>query len=286
MVKTCAFKNARLKKLKEMIKKCNGEPAVIIKLIELEALEITKNDSAFKSMVDIGMQSERHPRGSLLSKFLFQNRAFDLDVAWGHTVHKPGMSIKDFNTKLDRRMLKYYATTHPRLIDCAVRSCNYDIPVDWSRKTPTWNVEEDDVTLITNIIGSCFEEVHESGDTREEMVTYLLRIYASAMSSGNPEQSLFYFIGEGSNGKGMISNLMQTVFGEEKGRSGYFATTKAEPFGVRRGTGEHETELAETIQKTKIMQIDEPSADKMLSASIVKAVTGGDNIKARKAYGT
>ena len=142
-------------------------------------------------------------------------------------------------------MLKYYIG-NVRLIDCAVRSCNYDIPVDWTRKTPKWDVPEEDIERIYEILGSCFHEVNpESGDTREEMVTYLLRIFASAMSSGNPEQSLFYFIGSGANGKGMISNLIQSVFGQEEGRSGFFSTTKAETFSKRRGTGEHETELVE-----------------------------------------
>ena len=240
LARCCAKKTFRIKTLRGFISKCNDEPSKIIGLIEHDAKETTKNVSEFMKKVDIGMTSERHPRGSLMTKFIFQDKVFDLDVKYfRHEVQKSGQSDKDFYDNLDRRMLKYYIG-NVRLIDCAVRSCNYDIPVDWTRKTPKWNVPEEDIDVIYAMLGSCFHEVHpESGDTRKEMVTYLLRIIASAMSSGNPEHSMFYFIGGGANGKGMISNLIQTVFGQEAGRSGFFSTTKAETFSKRRGTGEH-----------------------------------------------
>ena len=59
----------------------------------------------------------------------------------------------------------------------------------------------------------------------------------------------------------MISILIESVFGKEAGRSGFRATTKAETFTYRRGTGEHETEIVEMMSKTKIMLVKTAEAE-------------------------
>lgn len=102
---------------------------------------------------------------------------------------------------------------------------------------------------------------------------YLQRFAGYLLYGKRPDQLFFMLTGPGRNGKGVFLNIMQTVLGT-------YATTGQPDLLVKPPAPKHLTELAE-LEGYRFVVCTENERHAPLYISRVKALTGGDNVKAR-----
>lgn len=87
---------------------------------------------------------------------------------------------------------------------------------------------------------------------------------------------MFILWGTGANGKSTFLNTLQTLFGD------YACSTGTETFMKK--TSEQSNDLAR-LKGTRLVTTTEVEQGKALSESLIKQITGGDEITARFLYG-
>lgn len=110
----------------------------------------------------------------------------------------------------------------------------------------------------------------------QEMVAYLARIAGYCLSGSNREQVFFFLHGDGSNGK---SVFVQTI---AKALGSYAATAPLDSFMASRSTS-HPTDLA-GLRGKRLVSVSETEQGRIWAESRIKAITGGDPIRARLLY--
>lgn len=112
-----------------------------------------------------------------------------------------------------------------------------------------------------------------SGDN-PELVQFLRRAVGYALTGSIAEHALFFLYGRGRNGKSTFVNTIQQVFGE------YGITINADLLTAK-NQGEHPTGIAD-LQGRRFVATIEVEDGKRLAESLVKTLTGGDRIRARR----
>lgn len=97
-----------------------------------------------------------------------------------------------------------------------------------------------------------------------------------SLSGDVKEQCLFILWGTGANGKSTFLNTLQTLFGD------YACSTGTETFMKK--TSEQSNDLAR-LKDIRLVTTMEVEQGKALSESLIKQITGGDEITARFLYG-
>jgi putative DNA primase/helicase len=107
-----------------------------------------------------------------------------------------------------------------------------------------------------------------------QLAEYLQRLLGYLLHGRRPEQLFFIFHGKARNGKGVIINVLRAIFGNHM--------TEAQPDLLIKphGGAKHLTELAE-LAGYRVVICSESEKKAKLYTSRVKALTGGDRIKAR-----
>lgn len=111
-------------------------------------------------------------------------------------------------------------------------------------------------------------------DGRPQLVEFLRRAVGMSISGDVSEHVLFVLHGTGRNGKSTLINTLMTLLGE-------YAGTAAPNLLMSKGFDAHPTELADLFGKRFVSTI-ESAQGKALAESLVKQLTGGDAIKARR----
>ncbi len=115
--------------------------------------------------------------------------------------------------------------------------------------------------------------VHEAAGGDLELVDYLQRLMGYALTGSTREHCLAFLYGSGGNGKGTFLNTMVKIFG------GYAEVAAMDTF-VSSRFDRHPTELA-ALAGARLVTAQETQEGRAWDEAKVKAVTGGDPIKAR-----
>ena len=118
-----------------------------------------------------------------------------------------------------------------------------------------------------------FLETIMGGD--KEMIRYLMRLVGYSMTGVIREHILPIMYGTGANGKSTFVNAIMSVMG------GSYATAAPPKLLVHRKHEEHETQKTELFRRRFVAAMETERGDQ-LSESLVKSLTGGDPIKARR----
>jgi putative DNA primase/helicase len=134
------------------------------------------------------------------------------------------------------------------------------------------------MTKITSVApgGDCptwrkFLDVATHGDT--ELQVFMQQLAGYSLTGITREQILAFVYGPGGNGKGTFINTLQWVMGD-------YATTAAMDLFTERKHEGHPTELA-GLMGARLVTAQETEEGKRWAEARIKAMTGGDPIKAR-----
>jgi putative DNA primase/helicase len=109
-----------------------------------------------------------------------------------------------------------------------------------------------------------------------ELIAFLRRFVGYCLTGSVKEQVLAFFYGEGANGKSTLIALMTDLLGGVRG----YAAPAAPGLLVARHGESHPTELAD-LRGRRLVSCVEIGDGKRFNEERVKALTGGDNVKAR-----
>lgn len=126
---------------------------------------------------------------------------------------------------------------------------------------------------ITNIIGSIF--------TDKEELKYILKYLSLGLVGNNKTEKFLIFLGQGSNGKSILSSLMASVLGDYYDpldvtylyKSNTIKTSAADPVMAKK-------------KNTRLTFSTEPEHNQPLKSSTIKFLTGNDMIQTRNLYGS
>ena len=108
----------------------------------------------------------------------------------------------------------------------------------------------------------------------EDLVGFLQRAVGYAMTGSVQEHALFFFHGEGANGKSTFLNVLLRVFGD-------YGRPAAPDILVARKNESHPTEVA-SLFGARLVVAQELDAGRALAEGMVKKLTGGAPIMARR----
>jgi putative DNA primase/helicase len=172
----------------------------------------------------------------------------------------------------------------------AIRAAELDAD-GWMLNTPSGIVDlktgalrpHDPGGLITKITHAPFDAMAKcprweafvlecmGGD--EELVAYLQRVVGYALTSSTREEAIFFLHGSGGNGKGSFFNTVLFVFGS-------YAKTGKLDLLLEKKNDSHPAELAD-LCGARLVTIPEVKENRVWDDMTVKALTGGDPVKAR-----
>ncbi|KAJ1566034.1 hypothetical protein HK096_003915 [Nowakowskiella sp. JEL0078] len=111
-----------------------------------------------------------------------------------------------------------------------------------------------------------------------DVLHYVLKFLASAISGYTPDEYLHIFIGEGANGKSTLIRLMEATLGE-------LATTLKTTFLTQKNppADTPSPSIAKTVNK-RFVSLQEVNKNENLNESLVKQMTGNDKLDFRQLY--
>lgn len=110
------------------------------------------------------------------------------------------------------------------------------------------------------------------------MVAYFLKVVAMGLSGFRKDALFTILTGTGGNGKSVIIKLLKTVFG------GYFLNVPSTLLTKRQGAAEAPHPAKAQMKGKRLIVAQEPEAEEKFQVAIIKEITGGDTISARKLY--
>ena len=114
--------------------------------------------------------------------------------------------------------------------------------------------------------------IFRSRTDKEDMIAFLQRAVGYTLTGATGEQCLFLLYGSGANGKSVFLDVLNALLGE------YGTVTQSRTFTTERG--EISNDIAALAGK-RMVYASENSSDTHLDESIIKQLTGGENISAR-----
>ena len=120
-----------------------------------------------------------------------------------------------------------------------------------------------------------FEDIQPNPDTRR----FLYIILASCLDGNQRNQIFPILTGNGANGKGRLAKLVEDSLGD-------YASTIDVSFLTQKRTspGNANPQLAKTKGR-RVIFLQEPDNNDRLNTGLMKSITGGDKLEARKLYG-
>jgi len=104
---------------------------------------------------------------------------------------------------------------------------------------------------------------------------YLQKVLASCLFGGNRWEEFYCFTGTGGNGKGVISDLLKTAFGD------YYLSVDNSLFTKPLERKDQPVPALVEARCKRIMMTTEPESDDKLQGGLIKKISGGDIIEAR-----
>jgi putative DNA primase/helicase len=116
--------------------------------------------------------------------------------------------------------------------------------------------------------------LHEIMNKNQDLIDYLQRAVGYSLTGSVQEQVIFFLYGTGANGKSTFVNTLLALLGD------YAMQALPELLLVRRGE-QHPTERADLFRKRFVATV-EVEAGKRLAEALVKLLTGGERVRARR----
>lgn len=116
--------------------------------------------------------------------------------------------------------------------------------------------------------------IREITQEREELARFIQRMCGYMLTGVTDEQVFFFLRGSGGNGKGVFVRALQTAIGD------YASEAPGEFLTERKNEG-HPTEIAR-LHRKRMVFCSETEQGAFLNESLVKRLTGGDRLTARK----
>ena len=114
--------------------------------------------------------------------------------------------------------------------------------------------------------------IFRSRTDKDDMIAFLQRAVGYTLTGATGEQCLFLLYGSGANGKSVFLDVLNALLGE------YGTVTQSKTFTTERG--EISNDIA-ALAGRRMVYASENSSDTHLDESIIKQLTGGENISAR-----
>jgi putative DNA primase/helicase len=108
----------------------------------------------------------------------------------------------------------------------------------------------------------------------EELIGFLARASGYALTGDVGEQCLFFLHGTGANGKSTYLNTFESILGD-------YAVTVRSDLLTSKNTEDHPTGLCD-LEGKRLVSTIEVEDGKRLAEALIKSMTGGDKIRARR----
>lgn len=113
----------------------------------------------------------------------------------------------------------------------------------------------------------------EVADGDQDLIAYLARLCGYCLTGATSEQVFFFLHGQGANGKSVFLDTVSAILGS------HAATAPFESF-VASAADRHPTDLA-GLRGTRLVAVAETEAGRPWAEARIKAITGGNSIRAR-----
>lgn len=107
-----------------------------------------------------------------------------------------------------------------------------------------------------------------------ELQDYLQAVVGYCLTGSVAEQKLFFLFGQGANGKSVFLRVLMGLFGD-------YGTKTASEFLLRKPAGTHTTDVTD-LKGVRLAITVEVGEGQRMAESLVKELTGGDIVKARR----
>lgn len=122
--------------------------------------------------------------------------------------------------------------------------------------------------------------ISEIFDGDEELINFVHKAVGYSMVGSTEEQMVFFCYGEGQNGKSVFLDVLSEIMGS------YAVNIQPETIMVKRsGGGSGANSDIARLKGARFVTTSEPDEGARLSEGIVKQLSGGDKVTARKLYG-
>lgn len=118
----------------------------------------------------------------------------------------------------------------------------------------------------------------ETFQGNQELIDYLQRAIGYSLSADVSEQQMFILLGNGQNGKSVLLNVINEVFGS------YAMNIQPQTIAVKNNNSGANQDIAR-LQGARFVTTTEPNRGMKLDEGVVKQITGGDTVTARFLYG-
>lgn len=115
-------------------------------------------------------------------------------------------------------------------------------------------------------------------DGNKELIHYIQKAVGYSMTGSVKEQVMFFLYGNGRNGKSVFLDIISDILGT------YAKTIQSNSIMVRQNTGGANSDIAR-LKGARLVTSSEPNENAKLDEGLIKQLTGGDKITARKLYG-
>ena len=112
---------------------------------------------------------------------------------------------------------------------------------------------------------------------KDDIIEYVNRIFAYCLTGDISEQEIYFFVGDGANGKSVLFELMRRIFGS------YSRTASVELLIDKNVQNNCKSELA-MLKGVRLVFASELDTNQKLKMSVVKNMTGGNEIVAKFLY--
>lgn len=112
----------------------------------------------------------------------------------------------------------------------------------------------------------------------EEMIRFIQRAAGYSMTGVTDEQCMFICIGDGRNGKSTMLNILADILGD------YACNMQPESLAIKSGGSAVNSDIAR-LRGVRFATTVEPDEGMRLAEGLVKQLTGGDVVTARRLYG-
>lgn len=185
-----------------------------------------------------------------------------------------------FKSKYNNNNIEVEMDSNPNLL--AFNNLVYDLSINKFRKIEAEdliskttgydiNLERNETIRndILNIIKSMFNS--------DEMFNYFLNVLSSFLFMANKLEKLYFFTGQGGNGKSLITNLLNSALGQ------YYLNADNSFLTTRFESSKPNPTLRDSNGK-RLMLISEPDDSQSLNAGFCKKISGKEPIGARGLY--
>lgn len=120
--------------------------------------------------------------------------------------------------------------------------------------------------------------LHEIFADDADMIRYIQKAVGYSLTGSTQEQCAFLLIGDGCNGKSTFLDIIRQLFGD------YASNIQAESLMIRNNNNGINSDIAR-LRGARLVTSAEPNEGLRLNEGLIKQLTGGDIVTARKLYG-